>query len=172
VKQTRRGILAGTLAAGVLFAPVGASAALAARSAPSAVNACLVGRWSETRERDAFLFNGAPVILTGGAGRTLRFSPHGTEITSYANAQPLTATLADQQLELDPAGTVAYRMRTAGNRLTFESADYSRSIMSGSYGGRPITLASQTLPGPERFSCSATRLTERGADYRASFKRG
>ncbi len=152
---------------------------LSYRGPDTRFNACLVGRWVETGERELLAVKVGSserrFLVNGDAGRVLTFAANGHESVNYSRAAPLVGAVDGMRYVLVLRGTILYTDEIVGTTLMFVRANYSKFSEHGSLGGKALALGSKGTapPPPVLFQCSRTSLIQRTptVDFVATFRR-
>lgn len=186
--RRRRGLVLAVAAAVVLAGAVTGAALLlrddddpsptgspATTAAEAAIDACLVGRWTQTSMTDTWEQPelGEPVDVTGWDGRVLEFREDGTEVARFDDADPLRGTHSTLgEIVQTWSGTATFHVTTKDGVLHVEDVDYSDVTVTDEVAGTTQSSRPVSVPGADvEYECDDATMTQRGGDYEASFDR-
>jgi hypothetical protein len=137
-----------------------------------AIDPCLIGRWHQDTMSQQWTVDGELVEVDGWTGRILEFTDDGTEIVTYDDATPLEAASADGPIVQSWSGVAVYEVSTSGDVLTFESVDFSDTVVTWQHGDEEGTYQPDDVPSPPvTYTCDDTTHTQHHTTYEASFTR-
>jgi hypothetical protein len=137
-----------------------------------AIDPCLIGRWHQDSMTQQWTVDGEAVEVDGWTGRILEFTDDGTEIVTYDDSTPLEADSADGPIVETWRGVAIYEVSTSEDVLTFESVDFSDTVIAWQHGDEEGTYQPDDNPSPPvTYTCDDTTHTQHHDTYEASFTR-
>ena len=140
-------------------------------SSTGALDTCLVGTWIDRGESDTLSYKGTPLIMDGLAGKTVTFSPSGTEVVSFARATPLQGSVGGSIYTVTERGIISATVGSSAKILSFSNIDYTDFTETATLGGTATSPPEPPPPTPDRYTCSSTTMSLSGVGSHSTFRR-
>ena len=145
----------------------GASQTPSASVAPSAaIDACLVGTWQATADREQIDIPGIGPITVVGSGLVTHVHPDGSVTDDYSQAKPYTAQYNGHALSIEITGSVTATITTANNTISFHNIQANGTEtwkVDGSQVGSSLPLSVDS--DPVQYTCANNTATENTSRY-------
>lgn len=136
-------------------------------TAPSAaIDACLVGTWQASSERQQQDYPSIGPITMIGKGQVSHIYADGQVDDDYSQATPYTGSYQGHVISMVVTGTVHSRITTSGGTLSFHDAQPNGAVvfkLDGTQVGSAIPLSID--PDPVQYTCLNNTFTEHTSQY-------
>ncbi|WP_033345384.1 hypothetical protein [Catenuloplanes japonicus] len=138
------------------------------------IDACTVGTWNISSHVEDLEVPGVGTIkLTGGKGAKLTLTDDGTAVMNYGAGTEWTGSVSGQNVRLRIKGPVTYDYTARNDRITLTGTDTSATFVI--YVNGEETAAEQEFLAANDvadYTCTDTRLTQKGKLYTIEYTRG
>ncbi|MDP9798516.1 hypothetical protein J2S43_007028 [Catenuloplanes nepalensis] len=138
------------------------------------IDACTVGTWNvSTHTEDLEVPNVGTIKLSGGKGATFTLAEDGTAVFDYGTGTEYTGTLSGQNVRLRIQGEVTYDYTSRNSRLALTGVDTEATFVIF-VNGEETSEEQEFLASSDTadYTCSSTRLTQKGNAYTIEYTRG
>lgn len=149
----------------------GSTPAASATSSAGALDACLVGTWTDQGEHDTLSYNGTPVAMDGLVGKVVTFSPGGTQTVNFAGASALRGLVGGSTYTVIERGVINDLVTSSAGVLSFADVNFTGFSESATLGAATVSPPQPPPPTPDRYTCGATTLVLSGNGLHATFSR-
>jgi hypothetical protein len=131
-----------------------------------AIDACLVGTWQATSDRETIDIPDIGPITVVGSGLLTHVHPDGSVTDDYSQAKPYTAQYNGHTLSIEITGTVTSTITTASNTISFHNIQANGTEtwkVDNQAVGSPIALDVDS--DPVQYTCATNTATEHTSHY-------
>lgn len=105
-----------------------------------------------------YVFDNAPVSVTGLSGATVTFSAGGTEDRVFDGSTPLVGTIGGRQLSIKIVGSLEFKIHASKGHFV-ETGAKTTLPTSATLDGQPVAYQSYYEPDTGTYKCSSSGLT-------------